>query len=91
MTLLLKKKGYIKIKMEIMKSRHICCQLILNKKKGFFLIDTGASNSCVDETKINFFSLIKNDSEIEVSGAGIEKIKVTPTKKSIFSFKDNNQ
>ncbi len=26
---------------------HICCSLRVNKQHGFFLIDTGASNSCI--------------------------------------------
>ena len=46
------KKGYIIIPFKIMNSQHISCNLILNNKKGFFLIDTGASNSCIDK---NFF------------------------------------
>ena len=72
-----------------MNSQHISCNLILNNKKGFFLIDTGASNSCIDKNKSIYFNLIKNDSEIEVAGAGLEKLKVTPTKKSSFIFEND--
>ena len=82
-------KGYIIIPFKIMNSQHISCNLILNNKKGFFLIDTGASNSCIDKNKSIYFNLIKNDSEIEVAGAGLEKLKVTPTKKSSFIFEND--
>lgn len=82
-------KGYIIIPFKIMNSQHISCNLILNNKKSFFLIDTGASNSCIDKNKRIYFNLIKNDSEIEVAGAGLEKLKVTPTKKSSFIFEND--
>jgi len=85
----LNKKKYFSISINILKSQHLVCSIKLNKKKGLFIIDTGASNSCIDKEKINFFKLIKNDSEIEVSSAGKEKLKVTPTKKSVFNFKNN--
>ena len=83
------KNGYIRIPFKIMNSQHISCNLILNNKKSFFLIDTVASNSCIDKNKSIYFDLIKNDSEIEVAGAGLEKLKVTPTKKSSFIFENN--
>ena len=78
------KKGYIIIPFKIMNSQHISCNLILNNKKGFFLIDTGASNSCIDKNKSIYFNLIKNDSEISFSStADTEQQKANIARKFI--------
>ena len=65
-----KSKKY-SIKFNVEKSLHIYIKCKLNGKKGHFLVDTGASNSCISTAKIDIFNLnvIENDSKAFGLGA----------------------
>jgi len=80
----MKKNNIIPFK--VLKSKHLFCKINLNNLEAKFIIDTGASNTCIDKNKIDHFKLVSNKEEIDVSGAGNEKLKVTPTKKSVLSL-----
>ena len=47
------------IPLKFTNSKHLVCQLFLNGVEGNFLIDTGASNSCLDNTLTTKFSVIR--------------------------------
>lgn len=66
----LKKKKYIKIKLKKMVTNHLELSAKINGVKGVFILDTGASNSCVGLDLINRFKLISEESEIKAAGAG---------------------
>ena len=70
-----------------LESKHLYCKIELNGVTGIFLIDSGASNSCVDIEKQNKFSLEKYKKSFSASGAGSEKFDAFKTKKGEFSFK----
>ena len=74
------------IPFKVLKSKHLFCKINLNDLEAKFIIDTGASNTCIDKNKIDHFKLVSNKKEMDVSGAGKEKLKVTPTKKSVLSL-----
>ena len=63
-------KGYSKIKLKLTKTNHFEIKAILNGIKGHFILDTGASNSCVGFEAIERFNLTVKDSEIKAVGAG---------------------
>lgn len=67
---ILKKKRYVKIPLVLTKTNHIEITAKLNGISGRFILDTGASNTCVGFDKIEFFKLISKDSEIKAAGAG---------------------
>jgi predicted aspartyl protease len=52
------KKDYIKVKLYFTKTNHFEIKVYLNGVKGLFILDTGASNSCVDFDAIKTFSII---------------------------------
>ena len=66
----LQNKGYSKIKLKFTKTNHFEIKASINGIKGRFILDTGASNSCVGFEAIERFNLKVKDSEIKAVGAG---------------------
>jgi predicted aspartyl protease len=67
---LLESQGYVSIKLKLTKTNHFEIKAILNGIKGLFILDTGASNSCVGFSDINTFKLKAKDSKVKAAGAG---------------------
>ena len=63
-------KGYSKIKLKFTKTNHFEIKASINGIKGRFILDTGASNSCVGFEAIERFNLKVKDSKIKAVGAG---------------------
>jgi len=66
----LKEKGYKKIKFKISKTQHLLVKGKINSIEGNFILDTGASNSCVGFEGIEHFHLSASDSDTKAAGAG---------------------
>ncbi|APG65625.1 acid protease [Tenacibaculum todarodis] len=66
----LRKKKFIKIKLKKIVTNHLELEAKINGVKGRFILDTGASNSCVGLDLIEHFNLISEESEIKAAGAG---------------------
>lgn len=64
------KKGYIRAKLKLTKTNHFEIKATLNGVKGRFILDTGASNSCVGFEAVDNFKLKVKDSNILAAGAG---------------------
>lgn len=67
---ILKKENYKKIKFKVSKTQHLLIKAKINGVKGNFILDTGASNSCIGFESIELFQLTANDSKTKASGAG---------------------
>ena len=67
---LLKKEGYQKINFKVSKTQHLLIKASINGIKGNFILDTGASNSCVGFESIELFQLTAGRSKTKASGAG---------------------
>lgn len=67
---ILKKENYKKIKFKVSKTQHLLIKAKINGVKGNFILDTGASNSCVGFESVALFQLNANDSKTKASGAG---------------------
>jgi predicted aspartyl protease len=67
---LLKKENYKKIKFKVSKTQHLLIKAKINGVKGNFILDTGASNSCIGFESIELFQLKAKKSKTQVSGAG---------------------
>ncbi len=84
-------KGYTKVKLQLTKTNHFEVKATINGVKGLFILDTGASNSCVGFEAIDTFKLKAQDSEVKAAGAGasdmltqvskINKLKIGKWKK----------
>lgn len=67
---ILLRKGYTKINLKKINTNHFELKAKLNGIKGKFILDTGASNSCVDINLAEKFRLQVEDSETKAAGAG---------------------
>lgn len=63
-------KGYSKVKLKLTNTNHFEIKATINGVKGRFILDTGASNSCIGFEAIDLFNLQVVDSEIKAVGAG---------------------
>jgi len=63
-------KGYAKVKLRLTKTNHFEIKATINGVRGRFILDTGASSSCVGFEAIDQFKLKVVDSEIKAVGAG---------------------
>ena len=63
-------KGYTKIKLHLTKTNHFEIIAKINGIKGLFILDTGASSSCVGFEAIETFKLKAIDSDVKAAGAG---------------------
>lgn len=66
----LKKKKYTKVPLVLTSTNHFEIMAKLNGIQGRFILDTGASNTCVGFDKIEFFNLSSKESKIKAAGAG---------------------
>lgn len=66
----LRNKKYTKIPLVYTETNHLEITARINGVTGRFILDTGASNTCVGFDKIAFFKLTSKESEIKASGAG---------------------
>ncbi|PIF32346.1 aspartyl protease [Flavobacterium sp. 9] len=66
----LKKENYKKIKFKVTKTQHLLVKAKINGISGNFILDTGASNSCVGFESIERFELTAKKSKTKASGAG---------------------
>ena len=63
-------KGYTRIKLKQTKTNHLELKARINGIVGNFILDTGASSSCVGFESIHQFKLNAENSKIKAAGAG---------------------
>lgn len=86
-------KGYTKVKLNLAKTNHFEIKATINGVKGLFILDTGASSSCVGFEGIHTFKLNAKESLIKASGAGAIDMDTKISKKNdikIGSWSKNN-
>jgi len=66
----LKKEKYKKIAFKVSKTQHLLIKATINGVSGNFILDTGASNSCVGFEGVELFQLKAGKSKTKASGAG---------------------
>jgi predicted aspartyl protease len=79
-------KGYTKVKLKLTKTNHFEIKATINGVKGLFILDTGASSSCVGFEAIETFKLKAKDSEIKAAGAGATDMLTQISKKNILKI-----
>ena len=62
-------------KLKVLKTKHILCKAWINGKKAKLLIDTGASNSCINSVLQDHFELQKFGEPFQASGASEGKME----------------
>ena len=90
---ILKKEKYKKVKFKITKTQHLLIKAKINGVPGNFILDTGASNSCVGFESVDLFILEAKKSKTKAAGAGATGMFTQLACKNslqIGSWKDTN-
>ena len=78
----LKNKSYTRIPLQLSKTNHFELEAEINGTLGRFILDTGASNTCIDMEKIKNFSMSSEISETKAAGAGGTNLETKISKKN---------
>lgn len=84
----LKKRDYIAIPLTLTATHHLEVMARVNGISGRFILDTGASNSCVGLDKIEHFKLISKASEVKAAGAGATDMETQLSTKNTMKIGD---
>jgi predicted aspartyl protease len=90
---ILEKENYKKIKFKVTKTQHLLIKATINGVKGHFILDTGASNTCVCIDNIELFHLNASYSKTKAAGAGANGMSTQIAKKNtlkIGSWQDHD-
>jgi len=82
----LKNKGYCSVNLIFLKTKHYLIEAKINGINGKFILDSGASNSCVCNTRENKFKLETKKSKISASSATSEMSNTSISKKNLVSI-----
>ena len=77
----LKESGYISIKLNFLKTKHYSLEANINGINGKFILDTGASNSCICSSLENNFNIISKET-IEKASSATSEISNTKISKN---------
>ena len=71
----LKSKGYVSIPLTLTATNHFEVEAKINGIPGRFIVDTGASNTCIGVDKIDWFGLTTKSTDIKAAGAGSSEME----------------
>ena len=83
---LLNNQQFVKVKLYKIKTQHLICFGSINNVKATFLIDTGASNSCISIENIDVYDLKTEGEKFEASGASDKKMEAILSKECGFKL-----
>ena len=84
----LKSKKYIQIPLVLTETNHFEIAAQINGVSGRFILDTGASNTCVGMDKIDYFKMLSEASEIKAAGAGATEMETLVSSKNKIQIGD---
>ena len=76
----LKDTGYVRVKLDFLKTKHYSLEAKINGINGRFILDTGASNSCICTSLENNFNIISKET-IEKASSATSEISITKISK----------
>jgi len=82
----LKSKGYSSLKLIFLETKHYLIEAKVNGIKGRFILDTGASNSCICISLEDKFKVISKYSKEKASSANSEMTHTKISKSNIFQI-----
>jgi len=85
---ILSRNGYVKIKLTKTATNHFELKAKINGVKGRFILDTGASSSCVDFDMIEHFKLDATESKVKAAGAGASEMDTQQAVKNSIKISD---
>lgn len=85
---ILRKRKYVKIKLKKIATNHLELKGKINGINGKFILDTGASNSCVGLDLIEYFTLDAQESETKAAGAGATDMETQQSENNTLKIGD---
>jgi predicted aspartyl protease len=82
----LKAKNYIQVPLDLTATDHFEIIAKINGITGRFILDTGASNTCVGLDKIEYFELVSKNSKIKAAGAGATNMETQISTKNTIEI-----
>lgn len=82
----LKEKNYTPIKLNLTSTNHFEIEAKINGISGRFIVDTGASNTCIGFDKIETFKLKSKESKIKAAGAGATNMETLISTKNTIKI-----
>ncbi|MET7029765.1 retropepsin-like aspartic protease family protein [Sediminicola luteus] len=82
----LKGKNYIQVPLDLTATDHFEIIAKINGITGRFILDTGASNTCVGLDKIEYFELVSKNSKIKAAGAGATNMETQISTKNTIEI-----
>ena len=83
----LKEKGFQEIDLKYTKTNHLELVAKINGIEGNFILDTGASSTCVGIESIEHFQLMPEDSDVKAAGAGATNMLTQIAQKNMIEIK----
>ena len=82
----LKSEGYSSVKLIFLKTKHYLIEAKVNSITGRFILDTGASNSCICTSLEDKFKVISKDSKEKASSANSEMTHTKISKRNVIQI-----
>ena len=82
----LEDQNFQRIPLKKLKTGHYQLTLKINGKSGDFILDTGASTSCIGFESISHFRLLSEESEIKAAGAGALDMETKIAKNNLLEI-----
>ena len=79
-------KGFVKIPLVLTNTNHFEIQAKINGIEGRFILDTGASSTCVGVDCAEHFNLNTEDSQVKAAGAGANNMDTRMSKRNTLSI-----
>lgn len=80
----------LEVPLTLTESQHLICHFTIHGEKARCLVDTGASNSCLNYHKAKFFGIEKNGISAPMAAAGEEKITAFESKEIELYFENHS-
>ncbi len=82
----LKDKNYVRIPLVLTATDHFEINAEINAVEGRFILDTGASNTCIGMDRMEHFKLISEESIIKAAGAGATNMETLVSKENTIDI-----
>lgn len=79
-------KDYVRVKLKLTNTNHFELKSTINGVEGHFILDTGASNTCIGIDKIDYFNLNFETSDIKAAGAGATEMETLISKNNTIEL-----
>ncbi|WP_419213731.1 retropepsin-like aspartic protease [Maribacter sp. X9] len=86
----LEKKKFVRIPLILTATDHFEIRAKINSVEGKFILDTGASNTCIGIDRVDHFKLISKESKIKAAGAGATNMDTLISKKNRIELRSWN-